>query len=85
MATVHFTGSVYWGSDGSASLTLTTPGHYQVSDAKARQLTADFPHEFSLVLEGKADKAPSGDDSPKKVEAPAKDEKTASSAAKKAS
>ena len=85
MATVHFTGSSYRGFDGSESLTLTTPGHYQVSDAKAAQLTQDFPAEFALVLVGKAADAPSGDQTLKKVAAPAKDAKIVSSTAKKAS
>ncbi len=76
MATVHFTGHIYRGSDGSESLTLTAPGHYQVSDVKAAQLTQDFPAEFALVLEGKAEKAPSDDATIKKVESPAKDDKS---------
>jgi hypothetical protein len=83
MATVHFTGTIYRGSDGSESLTLTTPGPYQVSDAKAAQLTQDFPAELALVLEGKAADAPSSDPETKKVDAPAKDTKSASSPAKK--
>ena len=85
MATVHFTGTIYRGFDGSESLHLAIPGHYQVSDAKAAQLVADFPADFALVLEGKAVDAPSSDATIKKVEAPVKDEKAVSSPAKKAS
>lgn len=80
MTTVHFTGTIYRGSDGSESLTLTAPGHYQVSDAKTAQLTQDFPGEFALVLEGKAVEVPSKDDTSKKVEAPTKDTKPSKNA-----
>ena len=74
MATVHFTGRIYRGADGHQSLVLTAPGHYQVSDDKAAQLTADFPDEFTLVIEATPVNAPSRDDKPKKVETtPTKD------------
>ncbi len=68
MATVHFTGRIYRGADGHQSLVLTAPGQYEVSDDKATQLTTDFPHEFALVVEQKADKAPSMDADTKKVD-----------------
>ncbi len=68
MATVAFTGTIYRGADGQQALVLTAPGQYQVSDAKAAQLTQDFPHEFALVVEQQPDKAPSRDATPKKVE-----------------
>ena len=84
MATVHFTGTSYRGSDGSDSLTLTTPGHYEISDAKAAQLTQDFPHEFALVLEGHAAEGSSKDETSKKVDASAKETKAPSSPARKA-
>jgi hypothetical protein len=74
MATVHFTGDYYAGSDGPISLTLTQPGHYEVSPAKAAQLTADFPQEFSLVPEGTIV-------SPAKAEAPEEAVKSAATAA----
>ncbi len=68
MATVHFTGTIYRGADGQHSLVLTAPGHYQVSDEKAAQLTADFPHEFTRVVEKTPEKAPSRDATAKKVD-----------------
>jgi hypothetical protein len=77
MATVHFTGHSYRGADGHHALVLTQPGHYQVSDEKATQLTRDFPHEFTLVLEGQAVEGFSKDDGAKKVAIPTKDEKPA--------
>ncbi len=80
MATVPFTGTLYRGSDGSQSLVLTTLGHYQVSDAKAAQFIADFPHEFALVPEGRAAKGSSSDPETKQVEAPIKTDKPAKKA-----
>jgi len=68
MATVHFTGRVYRGADGHNSLVLTAPGQYQVSDEKAAQLTTDFPHEFTRVVEETPEKAPSRDATAKKVD-----------------
>ncbi len=66
MATVHFTGASYSGHDGATPIRFAAPGHYQVSEAKAQQLTHDFPREFTQVHEGKeskAAKAPSADES----------------------
>ena len=68
MATVAFTGTIYRGADGQRSLVLTAPGQYEVSEDKATQLTTDFPREFALVVEQKADKAPSRDATAKKVD-----------------
>ena len=85
MATIHFTGTVYRGTDGAESLTLTQPGEYQVSDAKAAQLAGDFPQEFSLVADQTPAKAPESDPASEKVETPSKDSKAPSRPAKKAS
>lgn len=82
MATVAFTGTIYRGADGQQSLVLTAPGQYQVSDEKATQLTADFPREFALVVEQKADKAPSRDAMVKKVETDTNTKDTASTSKK---
>ena len=86
MATVHFTGTYYSGSDGMGSVTLRVPGHYQVSDAKAAQLLADYPQEFSLVLEGEEtqpEKAPSADEKSEKVAEVSRDTKVDDKAVEK--
>ena len=90
MATIHFTGDYYSGSDGVGSITLRQPGHYQVSDAQAAQLVADYPQEFSLVHEGEEAKteepakAPSSKLQPRDVAESPKDTKPAQKASKKA-
>ena len=64
MATIHFTGTSYSGHDGATPVRLVAPGDYEVSEAKAQQLAADFPQEFTQV-ETQAAKDPSSDPAPK--------------------
>ncbi len=73
MAQISFTGSRYSGADGANPLNLNQPGDYEVSDAKAAQLTQDFPHEFTHVVAEEKKRAPSETTPP---EAPNTDETT---------
>jgi hypothetical protein len=85
MTTIHFTGTLYRGTDGPDELRFLQPGHYRVSDAKADQLLRDFPGDFARVHEGTEAKKPAGDagtipqaaSSPAMTAPPANDEKPA--------
>lgn len=74
MPTIHFTGLYYSGTDDTTALTFRAPGDYTVSEAKAAQLTHDFPHEFTRVTPAKAS---GSDDTPKKQSEPTKDQQPA--------
>lgn len=61
MSAVKFTGATYTGFDNDTPISFTQPGHYEVSEEKARQLTEDFPGQFSRVIEGTATSAPANE------------------------
>jgi hypothetical protein len=82
MATVHFSGQRYTGSDGVSSLNLSQPGDYEVSAEKAAQLVADFPDAFSLATPAKA---PSEDEKREKVAESSQGTKADERAAEKSS
>ncbi len=53
MTKIHFTGRVYHGT----GYHFPGPGTYEVDEAKAHQLLADFPDQFSTI-EGKRSESP---------------------------
>jgi hypothetical protein len=86
MATIHFTGTSYSGHDGATPVRFVAPGDYEVSEAKAQQLAADFPQEFTQVLEGQDTtpiKAPSRDENDEKVAEVSQDAKSEDKATEK--